>query len=254
MQVIFLGTGTSAGVPMIACKCATCTSAHPHDKRTRTALYLKTDNGQHLIIDAGPDFRHQLLRENIQELDAILLTHSHKDHTAGLDDIRAFNFKYQKAIDIYATIFSQSVLKLEFHYVFAPVKYVGIPEMNLITYDNAPFFVGNDKIVPIEVLHYKMQVFGFRINDFSYITDANFITEAEKAKLQGTKILVVNALRHQPHPSHFNLEQALQLVAEIQPEQAYFTHISHQLGLHHSVQATLPPNVFLAYDGLQLHF
>ena len=252
MKIIFLGTGTSAGVPMVACPCAVCASTNPKDKRTRTAVYIQTDFGQHLVVDAGPDFRAQLLRENIQELDAILLTHSHKDHTAGLDDIRAFNFKYQRAIDIYATKFSLSVLKKEFHYVFAKKKYPGIPEMNIIHFNKLPFYIGEQRIVPIEVLHYQMQVFGFRINDFTYITDANYISEKEKLKLAGTKQLVLNALRPQPHLSHFNLSQALELVAEIKPEQAYFTHISHQMGLHTEVQATLPPNVFLAYDGLQL--
>jgi phosphoribosyl 1,2-cyclic phosphate phosphodiesterase len=209
-------------------------------------------NGKNIVVDTGPDFRQQMLRENIQRLDAILYTHAHKDHIAGMDDIRAFNFKSKSDMPIYATEEVQDGLKKEFHYVFADFKYPGIPQVLLNTINNTPFQLFGKTIIPVEVMHYKLPVTAFRIDDFSYVTDANFISDSEKEKLKGSEILVINALRIEEHISHFNLAQALELIAEIKPKKAYLTHISHLLGTHNDITAQLPTNVFMAYDGLVL--
>lgn len=254
-SVTFLGTGTSQGVPVITCECPVCISDNPKDKRLRSSILIETTSGN-INIDAGPDFRQQMLREKVMELDAILFTHEHKDHIAGLDDVRAFNFKSKKPMQIYCTAGVFKGLTREFHYVFDPkFKYPGIPQIteNIISKDKS-FTVLDNTITPIEVLHYKLPVLGYRIEDFAYVTDANFISEEEKEKLKGVNILVINALRIEKHISHFTLEEALRLIDEIKPKKAYLTHISHLMGKHEDVSKTLPANVEIAYDGLKLDF
>jgi phosphoribosyl 1,2-cyclic phosphate phosphodiesterase len=203
-----------------------------------------------IVIDTGPDFRQQMLRENVQKVDAILFTHGHKDHTAGFDDIRGFNWKTKEAMEVYANEEVEIVLKRDFHYAFAEHKYPGVPNLNLNVIQNRNFMISDLAIIPIEVLHYKLPVFGYRIGDFSYITDANFISDSEKEKLKGSKVLVLNALRKTEHISHFTLDQAVALAQEIGAEQTYLIHMSHQMGLHEEVDQELPEGVNLAYDGL----
>jgi len=251
VTITFLGTGTSQGVPVIACNCEVCTSPDPHDKRLRSSIMIE-DNGQVIVIDSGPDFRYQMLRAKVKHLDAIVFTHEHKDHIAGMDDIRAFNYRQEAAIDIYATTRVQEALKREFAYVFAEMKYPGIPEVKLNTIDLKPFMIGNIKFIPIEVMHYKLPVLGFRIGDFTYITDAKTISEPEKQKIKGTKTLVINALQIEKHISHFTFVEAIAFAKEIGAEKTYFTHISHRLGRHQSILGLLPKNITLAYDGLVL--
>jgi phosphoribosyl 1,2-cyclic phosphate phosphodiesterase len=251
LKITFLGTGTSQGVPLIACKCEVCTSTNVKDKRLRSSIMVETSTTT-IVIDTGPDFRQQMLREQVEQLDAVVFTHEHKDHIAGLDDVRAFNFINGKHIEVYATSRVQAAIKREFAYIFAEDKYPGIPLINLNEIDLAPFQIKDIKLNPIEVMHYKMPVLGFRIADFTYITDAKSISEKEKEKIKGSKVLVINALRREEHISHFTFQEAIDLAKELDVEQAYFTHISHQLGLHEQVSEELPSNVFLAYDGLKL--
>ena len=250
MKITFLGTGTSQGVPVIACDCNVCLSADPLDKRLRTSVLLETDE-TNLIIDAGPDFRQQMLKEHVTKLDAILLTHEHKDHIAGLDDVRAFNYKSKDAIDIYSEERVQKVIKKEFSYVFSEYQYPGIPKMRLIPIPEHNFNVENLQIIPIRVFHYRLPVYGFRIGNFAYITDANYVPEDSKEKLYGVKYLVINALRKEKHISHFSLREAIDFVREISPKKAFITHISHQMGLHAEVTKELPPEIMLAFDGLR---
>lgn len=250
MTITFLGTGTSQGVPVIACGCEVCTSADARDKRLRSSIMVQGDKT--VVIDSGPDFRYQMLREHVQHLDALLFTHEHKDHVAGMDDVRAFNYKQNSAIDVYADERVQAVLKNEFPYVFAEFKYPGIPQVKLNTITNDPFNIGDITFNPIEVMHYRLPVKGFRINDFTYITDAKTVSAAEMEKIKGSKILVINALQKQSHISHFTLEEAIDFAAQIGAEQTYLTHISHRLGRHEDVSKELPIGVELAYDGLKL--
>ncbi|HRH62171.1 MAG TPA: MBL fold metallo-hydrolase [Bacteroidia bacterium] len=251
MKITFLGTGTSQGVPLIACTCEVCTSADSRDKRLRTSILVEC-NDIAIVVDTGPDFRQQMLREKVKRLDAVLFTHEHKDHIAGLDDIRAFNFILKRKIDVYASDRVQDAIRREFAYIFSDTKYPGIPEIELHTIQNKPFEIQGIPVIPIEVLHYKLSVFAFRFGDFVYITDANAISQQEKQKIMGCKILVINALRRQTHVSHFTLQEALDLIAELKPEKAYLTHISHQLGKHSNIEKELPDGVFQAYDGLQI--
>ena len=251
MKITFLGTGTSQGVPVIACDCMTCLSQDPRDKRLRTSLLLEKD-GTTLLFDAGPDFRQQMLRENIRKLDGILLTHEHKDHIAGMDDVRAFNYKSQDAIDIFAEDRVQKAVKREFSYVFAEYQYPGIPRMRLNPVTDYNFTFRGIEIIPIRVRHLHLEIYGFRIGNFAYITDANYVPEESKEKLIGVKYLVINALRKEKHISHFSLREALDFIREISPKKAYITHISHQMGLHSKVAEELPNGIYLAYDGLSI--
>lgn len=249
--VSFLGTGTSTGIPMIGCQCAVCTSTDPNDKRLRSSVLIQSENTT-IIIDTTPDFRYQMLRTNTTHLDAVLYTHPHKDHMAGLDDIRALNFLTQKPMDIYANSLTEEAVRRDFYYAFAETKYPGVPELNLITIDESPFKVGDLAVQPILVYHHKMPVFGFRIGDFTYITDANRIDAEQMDLIRGSKVLVLNALRKEDHISHFTLQQAVDMSMELAVPEVYFTHISHQLGKHQEINSELPRHIQLAYDGLQL--
>ena len=249
LHITLLGTGTSTGVPMIACPCEVCTSLNPKDKRLRSSILVQSATTT-FVIDTTPDFRQQMLRINNTKLDAVLFTHPHKDHTAGLDDVRAYNFFQQEAMNVYANSLTEEALKREFAYVFSDKRYPGIPEIVLNTIDESPFDIGDIKITPIQVWHYKMPVYGFRFGNFTYITDANRVDEYEKQKIRGSEILILNALRKEDHISHFTLQQAIDLVKELEIPKAYFTHISHQLGKHDDVNAILPEGIELAYDGL----
>jgi phosphoribosyl 1,2-cyclic phosphate phosphodiesterase len=252
MKVTFLGTGTSQGVPLIGCQCRVCSSEDPRDKRLRSSVMIE-DNGSVFVIDSGPDFRQQMLREKVTRLDAVIFTHEHKDHIAGLDDVRAFNYLHHRHMDVYASERVQSALRREFAYIFSGEEYPGIPKINLHTiHDSTPFRVGETEFQPVEVLHYRLPVLGFRIGGFSYITDANFIAEEEKEKIRNSDVLVINALRREKHVSHFSLEEATQLVEELRPGNAYLIHISHQLGRHEEIEKELPAGIHCAYDGLQL--
>lgn len=249
MKITFLGTGTSQGVPVIACECNTCLSQDEHDKRLRTSLLLETDKTT-LLFDAGPDFRQQMLRAQVIKLDSILLTHEHKDHIAGLDDVRAFNYKSQDAIDIYAEERVQKALKKEYSYVFSEYQYPGIPKMRLNLINDDPINIRGLDILPVRVFHYKLPIYGFRIGNFAYITDANYIPDESKEKLYGVKFLVINALRKEKHISHFSLREAVDLIREISPKKAYLTHISHQMGFYSDISKELPMGIVLAYDGM----
>jgi phosphoribosyl 1,2-cyclic phosphate phosphodiesterase len=250
MIATILGSGTSQGVPLIGCQCPTCLSLDSRDKRLRVSLMLETENTR-IVIDSGPDFRQQLLRERVRTLDAVLFTHEHKDHIAGLDDVRAFNFLQNKNMPVYATHQVQEALKREFAYIFSGNNYPGIPKIDLHTITDDEFSINDINIKPINVWHYQLPVKAFRINDFTYITDANRIDEKEKEKIKGSKIIVINALRREEHISHFTFQEAIDFIEEMQPEQAYFTHISHQLGKHLDVEKELPDNIKLAFDGLK---
>ncbi|NDC40655.1 MAG: MBL fold metallo-hydrolase [Chitinophagia bacterium] len=254
MKVTFLGTGTSQGVPFIGCDCAVCTSPDKRDQRLRSAVWIQTPEAS-IVIDSGPDFRYQMLRANVRRLDAIIFTHGHKDHVAGLDDIRPYNYFQQEAVKVYATAETQEVLHKEYHYIFNNPSYPGIPQIEVHTINaQTPFTVNGLEITPIRLLHYKLEVLGFRIGDFTYITDASFIANAEIEKMKGCKAITLNALRHEPHISHFTFQQALEMADVIGAGTTYFTHISHQLGLHAELSLQLPQHVQLAYDGLTLEF
>jgi phosphoribosyl 1,2-cyclic phosphate phosphodiesterase len=251
VKITFLGTGTSQGIPIIACSCKVCTSADFRDQRLRTSIMVSIEN-TNLVIDTGPDFRQQMLRENVQQLDAVLFTHEHKDHIAGLDDVRGFNYAQQKAMPIYASAQVVDALKREFAYVFADYQYPGIPQLHIHELQQSAFEINGISIQPIEVMHYKLPVLGFRIQDFTYITDANYISKAEKEKIKGSKVIVLNALQKEHHVSHYTLEQAIALIQELQPEKAYFTHLSHRMGTHAETSKLLPDNIAIAYDGLSI--
>jgi phosphoribosyl 1,2-cyclic phosphate phosphodiesterase len=249
--ITFLGTGTSQGVPFIGCSCKVCTSDNPKDKRLRTSIWVKTDTTS-VVIDTGPDFRYQMLRANVPTLDAVVYTHGHKDHVAGLDDVRAYNYWQNSGINLFADAFTEEVLRREFRYAFSGERYPGIPVLDIIPMEGNPFSVGDIHFEPIKVMHYKLPIYGYRIEDFTYITDANYIAPEELEKIKGSKILVLNALRHESHVSHFNLNEAVALAQEIGAEQTYLIHASHQLGLHDELERDLPPGIFMTYDGLVL--
>jgi phosphoribosyl 1,2-cyclic phosphate phosphodiesterase len=251
MKITLLGTGTSQGVPVIACHCAVCKSENLKDKRLRSSVMIEVDNLT-FVIDTGPDFRQQMLRENIENLDAILFTHHHKDHVAGMDDVRAFNYRWKKDIQIYCTSLTESALRNEFSYVFSKQKYPGTPKVNINIIQNQSFKIMDTNIMPIQVKHFVMPVFGFRIKNFVYLTDVSFISNSEKEKMIGADLIILDALRKEAHVSHFNLKQALSLLEELKPKQALLTHISHYMGLHDDVNNELPDNIKLAFDGQQV--
>ena len=251
LKITFLGTGTSSGVPMIACNCEVCTSSDLKDKRLRSSILVQSKTTS-IVVDTTPDFRTQMLRENVTQLDAILFTHPHKDHVAGMDDIRAFNYFQNRPMDIYANEITQEALRRDFYYIFAQDKFPGIASVDMHTVTHQSFMVGDISVTPIWVLHLRMPVVGYRFGDFTYITDANKIVEAEKEKIRGSKILVINALRKKEHISHFNLAEAIGLAGELQIPETYLTHISHQMGRHSYESEELPRGVHFSYDGLQL--
>ncbi|OGX85307.1 hydrolase [Hymenobacter lapidarius] len=253
MQVTFLGTGTSSGVPMIGCTCEVCRSLDHRDQRLRVSVHVQVD-GRSLVIDSGPDFRQQMLRAHITHLDALLFTHEHKDHTAGLDDIRAFNFRQKTDMPVFGEPRVLAQLQQEFSYIFAEHKYPGVPRVRLhpIERDDVPFDVLGVPVQPLRAMHHKLPVLGYRIGGFCYLTDANHISLETRELLRGADVIVLNALRHEQHISHFTLAQAINVLEEVQPKRAYLTHISHQLGRHQAVEADLPPWIRLAYDGLKI--
>jgi phosphoribosyl 1,2-cyclic phosphate phosphodiesterase len=251
LTVTFLGTGTSQGVPVIGCTCPVCSSLDFRDKRLRTSVHVEIGDLS-LVIDTGPDFRQQVLRERIKKLDAVLFTHAHKDHTAGLDDIRAYNFRQKIEMPLFGAPEVLAQIKREFEYIFNNLEYPGIPRVKLNEVFNEPFSINGCEITPIQVFHYRLPVFGFRIKDFTYITDANSIPEPEFEKLKGTKVLVLNALQKEWHISHFNLQEAIDIVKKVNPEVAYFVHMSHNIGTHDRVSRELPANIHLAFDGQKL--
>ncbi len=251
MKVTFLGTGTSQGVPVIACTCEVCTSLDFRDKRLRASIHIEIEN-KSLVIDTGPDFRQQMLRENIDHLDAVLFTHAHRDHTGGLDDVRAYNFKQSMDMPVYAVPTVINQLRVEYSYIFSEISYPGLPRLDIHEITDKPFQIDSIHVTPLPVMHLTLPVLGFRVGNFSYITDANFIPEATFELLKGTEVLVLNALQREKHLSHFNLDEALAVAKKIKPTKTYFTHISHKLGLHSEVEKVLPSGVLLAYDGLQI--
>lgn len=252
LKITFLGTGTSQGIPIIGSNHPVCLSNNPKDKRLRVSVLVEWSD-QTFVIDCGPDFRQQMLTNNVSKIDGIIFTHEHADHTAGLDDIRPFFFR-QGDIPIYADNRVVDALKIRFNYIFETEnKYPGVPNLKVNVIENKAFELPDMTVIPVEGLHYKLPVFGYRFQNFAYLTDFKTVSETEKEKLKNLDVLAVNALRIEPHRSHFNLEEALQLIAELQPKKAYLTHISHLLGFHHEVEKTLPENVFLAYDGLTLN-
>lgn len=249
LKITFLGTGTSIGVPVITCDCPVCTSSDPRDKRFRTSIMIET-NGLTFVIDCGPDFRIQMLRERVMNLEAVIFTHEHRDHIAGLDDIRAFNYVLNKKIDIYGTRQVMEAIQTEFPYIFSESRYFGAPQLSIHHIDNKPFTIKGTEFIPIQVLHDTLPVTGYRIGDFTYITDASFIPGPEIEKIKGSKVIVLNALRNSKHVSHFSLQEAVDLLTRLKPERAYLTHMSHFIGLHEEVTKNLPEPIELAYDGL----
>lgn len=253
MKITFLGTGTSQGIPLIGCTCAVCTSTDKKNNRLRSSVWIETENTS-VVIDSGPDFRYQMLRAKVNKLDAIVFTHGHKDHLAGLDDVRAYNYLQKKPMDVYATAHTQVTIKREFPYIFDEHNYPGVPQVNLHTINSQdPFTINELTFTPIRVMHYQLEVLGFRIGDFTYITDANYIAPHELVKAKGSKVFVLNALRHETHISHYTLAEAIEIAQLVGADETYFTHISHQLGLHNEVEASLPEHIHLAYDRLTIN-
>ena len=252
MKITFLGTGTSQGVPVIACKCEVCLSKNLKDKRLRSSIMIEFQN-KTIVVDTGPDFRQQMLRENVGKLDAVLFTHAHKDHVAGLDDIRSFNFLSKKPMEIYCNTDVSNALKMEYSYIFSKKTYPGVPKVNVNIIENTNFFVDDIEIQPIQALHYKLPVLGFRIKNFIYLTDLSVINSTEKLKMLNADVIVLDSLRKEPHLSHLSLDQSIALIKELKPKQAYLIHISHLMGLHDQVSSELPKNIHLSYDGLQLN-
>ncbi len=251
IKITVLGSGTSQGVPVIACDCDVCHSSDAKDSRFRSSIMITIDE-RNYVIDTGPDFRQQMLQADVKRLDAILFTHEHKDHIAGMDDIRAFNYRTQQPMRVFCDSRVEEALRREFYYVFANERYPGVPSVEINKIQNVTFSLDGVDVLPIEVMHYKLPVMGFRIQDFVYITDAKTVSEEERNKVRGAKVLIVNALHRSPHLSHFNLEEALDFIADVKPEKAYLTHISHLFGKHEDITKELPENVQLCYDGLEI--
>jgi phosphoribosyl 1,2-cyclic phosphate phosphodiesterase len=251
LNITLLGTGTSQGVPVIGCNCTVCKSLDFRDKRLRSSVHIEVD-GVSIVIDSGPDFRQQMLREGVKKMDALLFTHEHKDHTAGMDDIRSFNFLQKKDMPIYADPRVINQLKQEFSYVFEESKYPGVPKVEVHELNNSAFKIQDVAVLPIQVMHHQLPVYGFRIKDFTYITDAKTISKPEREKIKGSKVLIINALQVNDHISHLTLAEAITLSEELGIEQTYFTHISHKLGMHKSVSDTLPESIKLGHDGLKI--
>ena len=251
IKVTFLGTGTSIGVPVITCDCPVCVSGDPRDIRFRTSAMVEVNN-RTFVIDCGPDFRIQMLRQKVQNIDAVLFTHEHRDHIAGLDDIRAFNYVLNKKIDIYGTKKVMDTIVVEFPYIFSSSRYFGAPQLTIHVIDHKPFLINDIEFIPIKVLHEKLEVTGFRIGDFTYITDASYISPEEMEKIRGSRVIVLNALRNSKHVSHFSVPEAVAILGELKPEYGYITHLSHFVGLHEDVNKRLPENIRLAYDGLEI--
>jgi phosphoribosyl 1,2-cyclic phosphate phosphodiesterase len=251
LTITFLGTGTSGGVPMIGCDCEVCRSTDKKDKRLRSSVLIRSPQTT-LVVDSGPDFRYQMLRADVKHLDAIVYTHSHKDHVAGLDDVRAYNFFSGQPMPVYSDEMTQQVLIREFPYAFKDTRYPGVPEIQLNSIALEPFTVGDIPVIPVQVWHLKMPVLGYRFGNFTYITDANRIDESEKQKIRGSEVLVLNALRKQKHISHFSLQESIDLARELDIPQVWFTHMSHQMGKHAAVCAEMPSGISLGYDMLQV--
>lgn len=253
MKLRFLGTGTSQGVPVIACRCKVCLSVDEHDRHLRTAALVETDEGKNILIDIGPDFREQMLRHKVSHLDSILITHAHRDHVGGIDDIRAFNWVQQQKMEVYCNAIADAAIKHDYSYIFEPHEFPGLPEANMhvVTGDD-PFEAAGVTVVPIKAMHKTLPVLGYRIGPLAYITDANYIEPKELDKIIGVDTLVINALRKQQHFSHFCLSEALEVIEKVKPRVAYLTHMSHEMGLYREVSRELPDGVFLAYDGLQV--
>lgn len=251
LKITFLGTGTSHGIPVIGCECEVCQSPEPFDKRLRSAVLIDYKNTK-IAIDCGPDFRSQMLREKVKHLDALILTHEHRDHIAGLDDIRVFNYKKNGPFDIFCHHRVADNIRQGWSYIFQPNPYPGIPSINFSYIDRDSFAVGELHIEPVKLIHYKLEVLGFRIGNFAYLTDVSAIPDESFEKLKGLKAVVIGALRQTPHISHFSLSQAIEAANKIKADRTYFIHMSHDMGLHHKVQQQLPPNMYLSYDGLQL--
>lgn len=253
MNLTFLGTGTSQGVPVIACHCAVCSSTDGHDSRLRTSALLTADDGRNLLFDIGPDFRQQMLRHRVDHLDAVLITHAHRDHVGGLDDIRSFNYVQHRRMDVYLNVEAETAIRRDYHYIFEHHIYPGLPEADLHVVDKEPFVAAGLEVMPLRAMHKDLPILGYRIGPLAYITDANYIAPEEMVKIDGVKVLVINALRKEKHFSHYCLPEALDVIRAVKPERAYLTHISHEMGLHEEVQHELPDGVSLAYDGLQIN-
>lgn len=251
LKITFLGTGTSQGVPIIACNCEICKSTDPRDNRLRTSILINT-GGKNIVIDTGPDFRQQMLSAKIKHLDAVLFTHEHKDHVAGLDDVRPFNFLHKKPVRIYAEERVYKALKREYAYIFSENPYPGVPEISINIIDENNFSVDHIPVIPIRVMHYKLPILGFRIYDFAYLTDIKTVPEAEFKKLENIDTLVITALRKEQHISHMNLEESLKFIEKIKPKRSYLIHLSHMFGKHAEEEPQLPKNVYIAYDGLTI--
>jgi phosphoribosyl 1,2-cyclic phosphate phosphodiesterase len=251
MKITFLGTGTSIGVPVITCDCPVCISTDQHDKRMRTSLMIEV-NGLTFVIDCGPDFRQQMLSQSVANLDAVIFTHEHRDHIAGLDDVRAFNYVLNKKIDIYGTPQVMEAIRIEFPYIFSESRYFGAPQLTTHPIDDRPFTIMGIEFIPIQVLHEKLPVFGFRVGDFTYITDASYISDEELEKVKGSRVIVLNALRNSKHVSHFSVSEAVDIIKKLNPDAAFLTHLSHFVGLHEEVNKKLPDFIQLAYDGLEV--
>ncbi len=253
MQITVLGSGTSQGVPVVGCACRVCKSNDPRDKRLRTSVLVEAA-GTTIVIDAGPDFRQQMLRADVRKLDAVVITHNHKDHTGGLDDVRAYNWIQKKPMDIFGRDSVLEAIKHEFPYAFGKDRYPGVPDIRLHKINNNAFHIGDLELTPIDALHHSMPVFGFRIGDFSYLTDANQLESRELDKMLGSRVVIINALRKEKHISHFSLDEAADILQYLQPDKAYITHVSHQMGLSKEINPLLPEKISLAYDGLTIRF